>query len=142
VCTITSARKPVLEGAWLSPGTHVNAVGASLAGARELDTDAVRMARLYVDRRESALAEAGDFLIPRSEGAIDDTHIVGELGDVLRETAVGRTARREITLFKSLGLAVEDVAALRHIYDRAVREGAGTRIQFGGLREHEQETTS
>ena len=142
VCTITSARKPVLEGAWLSPGTHVNAVGASLASARELDTEAVRRSRLYVDRRESALAEAGDFLIPRSEGAIDDTHILGELGDLLRESAVGRSTREQITLFKSLGLAVEDVAALRHVYDRAEQAGAGVRLQFGGLREHEQETTS
>jgi ornithine cyclodeaminase/alanine dehydrogenase-like protein (mu-crystallin family) len=137
VCTITSARQPVLEGAWLTPGTHINAVGASLSSARELDTDAVRMARLYVDRRESAMAEAGDFLIPRSEGAIDETHIIGELGDLLLESAVGRTRPDQITLFKSLGLAVEDVAALRHIYDRATAAGAGTRIQFGGLREHD-----
>jgi ornithine cyclodeaminase len=137
VCTITSARTPVLHGEWLSPGTHVNAVGASMAGARELDTAAVRRAAFYVDRRESALAEAGDFLIPRSEGAIDDMHILGELGDLVSGTAVGRTARDQVTLFKSLGLAVEDVAALRHVYDRASREGAGTQIGFGGLRLHE-----
>lgn len=137
VCTITGARTPVLEGAWLSPGAHVNAVGASLASARELDTDAVRMARLYVDRRESTLAEAGDFLIPRSEDAIDDTHILGELGDLIQGTVVGRTGRDQVTLFKSLGLAVEDVAALRHVYDRACEEGAGTRIEFGGLRAQE-----
>ena len=137
VCTITSSRKPVLEGAWLTPGVHVNAVGASLSSARELDTAAVAMASLYVDRRESALAEAGDFLIPRSEGVLDDTHILGELGDLVRGTAVGRTTRDQITLFKSLGLAVEDVAALRHVYDRATAEGAGTGIGFGGLRERE-----
>ena len=137
VCTITSSRMPVLQGAWISPGTHVNAVGASLSSARELDTAAVQMASLYVDRRESTLAEAGDFLIPRSEGAVDDTHILGELGDLVRGTVVGRTSRDQVTLFKSLGLAVEDVAALRHVYERAEREGAGTRIQFGGLREHE-----
>jgi len=142
VCTITSARTPVLQGEWLSPGTHVNAVGASLAGARELDTAAVEMSAFYVDRRESALAEAGDFLIPRSEGAVDDTHILGELGDLVRRTVVGRSSRDQITLFKSLGLAVEDVAALRHVYDRASREGAGTHIQFGGLRDHVGETTS
>ncbi len=135
VCTITSSRIPVLEGAWLSPGTHVNAVGASLATARELDSAAVSRARLYVDRRESALAEAGDFLVPRSEGAITDAHIVGELGELVLGAIPGRTSASEITLFKSLGLAVEDVAALRHIYTRAQAIGAGTLVELGGRRE-------
>lgn len=136
VCTITSARTPVLHGAWLQQGTHVNAVGASLATARELDTAAVQMSRLYVDRRESALAEAGDFLIPRAEGALDDSHIVGELGAVLEGHAQGRQARSDITLFKSLGLAVEDIAALRFVYDRALVAGIGARVALGGLRAH------
>jgi len=135
VCTITSSRTPVLEGEWLSPGTHVNAVGASLASARELNSDAVVRSRLYVDRRESALAEAGDFLVPRSEGHITDAHIVGELGELVIGTIVGRTNANEITLFKSLGLAVEDVAALRHIYSRAQSTGAGISMDFGGRRE-------
>lgn len=134
VCAITAARSPVLEGAWLSPGTHVNAVGASLPTARELDTEAVRRARLYVDRRESARNEAGDFLIPRAEGAIADDHIVAELGEVLAGTAQGRRDANEITLFKSLGLAVEDIAAVRHVYTRAAADGAGTPVQLGGLR--------
>lgn len=135
VCTITSSRVPVLEGAWLAPGTHVNAVGASLASARELDSDAVRKARLFVDRRESALAEAGDFLIPRSEGVITDAHILGDLGDLLLARVPGRTSASDITLFKSLGLAVEDVASLRHIYEKARAAGAGTPMSFGGMRD-------
>jgi ornithine cyclodeaminase len=135
VCTLTGARTPVLEGAWLAPGTHVNAVGASLPTARELDTAAVVRSRLFVDRRESARNEAGDFLIPRGEGALGDAHILGELGELLAGTLQGRTNRAEITLFKSLGLAIEDVAALRHVHERARAIGAGTRIALGGLRD-------
>ncbi len=136
VCTITAARTPVLEGAWLAPGTHVNAVGASISTARELDTAAVVKSRLFVDRRESTLAEAGDFLVPRSEGAVTDAHILGELGDLLAGTVKGRINRDDVTLFKSLGLAVEDVASLRHIHTKAVATGAGTRVSLGGLRDH------
>jgi len=92
-------------------------------------------ARLYVDRRESALAEAGDYLVPRSEGLITDAHIVGELGELALGTIPGRASVTEITLFKSLGLAVEDVAALRHIYTRARETGAGISVELGGLRD-------
>jgi alanine dehydrogenase len=135
ICTITGARTPVLEGGWIAPGAHVNAVGASIPSARELDTAAVVRSRLFVDRRESTLAEAGDFLIPRGEGAITDAHILGELGDLLSGTVKGRLNRDDVTLFKSLGLAVEDVASLRHIHTKALASGAGTRVSLGGLRE-------
>lgn len=134
VCTVTSARTPVLEGRWLRPGTHVNAVGASMRTARELDTSAVVNARLFGDRRESVLAESGDVLIPIAEGAISESHLLGELGDLVTGRVNGRTSRDEITLFKSLGLAVEDVAALRHIHTRATAVGRGSTIEFGGLR--------
>ncbi|HET7458407.1 MAG TPA: ornithine cyclodeaminase family protein [Gemmatimonadaceae bacterium] len=134
VCTTTASREPLLRGEWLAAGAHVNAVGASLPTARELDTEAVRRARLYVDRRESALAEAGDFLIPKSEGAIGDEHIVGEIGELLLGRVAGRRTGDEVTLFKSLGLAVEDVAAARLVYDKAVAAGAGTRVELGGER--------
>src|ERR1017187_9093495 len=134
ICTITAARTPVLEGARLAPGAHVNAVGASLPAARELDTAAVVRSKLFVDRRESTLNEAGDFLIPRGEGAITDAHILGELGDLLAGSVKGRVNRDDITLFKSLGLAVEDVAALRHIHTKALATGAGARVALGGLR--------
>ena len=134
VCTTTASRTPVLEGAWLSGGTHVNAVGASLKDTRELDTAAVAGARLFVDRRESALAEAGDFLIPKAEGVIGDEHIRGEIGELLLGTRPGRQSRNEITLFKSLGLAVEDVAAARVVFANATRSGAGTWVELGGER--------
>ena len=134
VCTITSARVPILHGSWLRSGTHVNAVGASLAHTRELDSEAVRIARMFVDRKESTMAESGDFLIPRSQGVIDEDHILGELGEVITGAVEGRKSPGDITLFKSLGLAVEDVAALRHIYRRAFAEGGGKEVSFGGLR--------
>jgi ornithine cyclodeaminase/alanine dehydrogenase-like protein (mu-crystallin family) len=135
VCTVTSSREPVLKGEWLAPGAHVNAVGASLATARELDTAAVARAGFFVDRRESALNEAGDFLIPRREGAIDDRHIRGELGELLLGSCRGRQSESEVTVFKSLGLAVEDVAAARLIYDNAIAAGAGTHVELGGARD-------
>lgn len=131
ICTTTAAREPIVEGAWLSPGAHINAVGACVAAARELDTAAVAAARLIVDRRESALAEAGDFLIPRAEGAIGDDHIAGELGDVLIGGVIGRRSPDEVTLFKSLGIAIEDLAAAHYIHARAVATGSGVSVPLG-----------
>ncbi|HQR37416.1 MAG TPA: ornithine cyclodeaminase family protein [Blastocatellia bacterium] len=130
VCTVTSSREPVLEGAWLAPGTHVNVVGSSASFAREVDTAAVVRSRVYVDRMESALAEAGDLLIPMAEGAIDASHIVGEIGEVAEGTAPGRRSVDEITMFKSLGLAVEDVAAACHVARQAVETGAGATVEM------------
>lgn len=135
ICTVTASKEPVLRGEWIAEGAHINAVGAALPTARELDTDAVRRARLFVDRRESALAEAGDFLIPRSEGAVGDDHIRGEIGDLLLARAVGRRLPADITLFKSLGLAIEDVAAARHIHAKGTERGIGTLIALGGVRD-------
>ena len=137
ICTVTSSREPVLFGEWLSPGTHVNAVGASLPTARELDTAAIVRSRLFVDRRESALNEAGDFLVPKRGGAIGDDHIVAEIGELLVDgsTARGRRSDDEVTVFKSLGLAIEDVAAAHRIYTRAVATGAGTWMELGGRRD-------
>jgi ornithine cyclodeaminase len=128
VCTVTASAQPVLLGEWLEPGVHVNAVGASMRTSRELDSEAVRRSRLFVDRRESARNEAGDYLIPLGEGVIGEDHIVAELGEVAAGMSSGRTADEEITLFKSLGLAVEDLAAARWIHQQAVATGAGTPI--------------
>jgi len=134
VCTTTSSTEPVLEGRWLSPGTHVNAVGFSGPTGRELDTEAIVRARLFADRRESILNEAGDFLIPKSEGAVGDDHVVGELGDVVLGKVEGRTSPEEVTVFESLGLAIEDLAAVQHVYRRAQETGKGTRVELGGER--------
>ena len=134
VCTVTSSPEPVVLGAWIADGAHVNAVGACVPTRRELDTAAVVRARLFVDRRESALREAGDFLIARSEGAVDDAHVVAEIGDVLAGHAVGRRTGDEVTLFESLGLGVEDVAAAHVVLRNAERTGTGTRLDLGGAR--------
>ena len=135
ICTATSAREPILRGDWISPGAHINAVGSSIPAARELDTDAVRRSRLYADRRESLENEGGDFLLAKKEGAVGDDHIVGEIGEVAIGKVPGRRSKDEITLFKSLGLAVEDVASAKHIYEKARASGAGRTIEFGGHRE-------
>ena len=134
ICTATASPEPVLFGEWIAEGAHVNAVGACFAKARELDTRAVIRSRLFVDRRESALAEAGDFLIPKAEGAIGDDHILGEIGEIVIGRIAGRRGPQEITLFKSLGIAVEDLAAAHRIHARARALGKGVSIEFGGRR--------
>ncbi|RMD91850.1 MAG: ornithine cyclodeaminase family protein [Calditrichaeota bacterium] len=132
ICTTTSASEPVLKGEWISAGAHINAVGACLPKCRELDTEAVLHSRLFVDRRESALNEAGDFLIPKAEGAIGDSHIVGEIGEILLGKVPARQSEEEITLFKSLGLGVEDLGAAYYIYEKAKQLGQGVEVEIGG----------
>ena len=134
VCTTTSSREPILMGDWLGPGVHINAVGSSIPQARELDSVALAKSRLFVDRRESTINEAGDFLIPRNEGMIGDHHIQGEIGEILTGRIAGRRTEDEITLFKSLGLAVEDIASAQLVCDKAAREGLGTWVDLGGNR--------
>lgn len=134
VCTTTSARDPILHGEWISAGAHINAVGACLPRTRELDTPAIKRSRLFVDRRESALNEAGEYLIPLTEGAITEAHLLGEIGDVLTGRIVGRQNPSDVTLFKSLGIAVEDLAAAHWAYQRAKAEGVGIQVELGGRR--------
>ena len=137
ICTTTSAREPILRGEWITPGTHINAVGSSVPFTRELDSTAVKIARLFVDRRESALNEAGDFLLARKEGIIEDSHIVGEIGEIMIGAINGRRTSEEITLFKSLGLGIEDLAAADHIYRKAIEANAGTAVELGGERDED-----
>jgi ornithine cyclodeaminase len=137
ICTTTAAKEPILDGIWIAPGAHINAVGSSASFARELDTAAVVISRLFVDRRESTVNEAGDYLFPLNEGAITEAHIVAELGDVLRGAHPGRTSAAEITLFKSLGLAVEDLAATHYVYTQATAMGRGVAVEIGGHRAHD-----
>ena len=131
-CTTTAASEPILRGEWLAPGAHVNAVGACFAKSRELDTDAVRNARFFTDCRESCLNEAGDFRIARDEGAIDDAHLLGELGEVFLGRIKGRVSHDDITIYESLGIAIEDLASAHYIHRRALETGAGTWLEWGG----------
>jgi len=128
IVTATSSSLPVLEGRWLDPGIHINAVGAPRPDWRELDSAAVAKARVFVDSRAGALAEAGDLLLPLQEGVIAGTHILGEIGEVIAGTVPGRTSPEEITLFKSLGMAVEDVATAAFVYAQAVAQGVGREV--------------
>jgi ornithine cyclodeaminase len=130
VCTTTSAREPVLERRWLARGAHVNAVGACLPTIRELDTETVAHSSFFVDRRESALSEAGDYLLAAAEGAIGPDHIRAELGEVLAGLHPGREHEDELTVFKSLGIAVEDLAAAELVVARARALGAGSEVPF------------
>jgi ornithine cyclodeaminase len=134
ICTVTASPEPVLKGEWIAPGAHVNAVGSSVPFTRELDTAAIVRSKLFVDRRESTLNEAGDFLFPKKEGAVGDDHIKGEIGELLLGKVKGRESAEEITLFKSLGLAVEDLASAHHIYRKALEKGMGVAVELGGSR--------
>ena len=130
VCACTAAREPVIRHAWLQPGAHVNAVGSSIPTARELDGDTVAASSLFVDRRESALNEAGDYLLAVEEQGIGPDHILAELGEVLVGAHPGRQRDDELTVFKSLGLAVEDLAAAALCVERAEERGVGTEVPF------------
>jgi ornithine cyclodeaminase len=130
VVTATSAPEPILERGWLKAGVHVNAVGSSIPSTRELDTATMRDAALFVDRRESTVNEAGDFLFPQAEGAIGPEHIRAEIGELLIGTGEGRRSADELTVFKSLGLAVEDLAAAEHVVARAEAENVGSVVSL------------
>jgi alanine dehydrogenase len=130
VVTVTSSAQPVLRGEWLEPGMHVNAVGASQPGARELDSAAVGAGVLFADRRESLLAESGDYLLAAADDATGPGQIRAELGEVLTGRAPGRVSEDEITIFKSLGLAVEDLAAAACVYQKAKATRAGNWVEF------------
>jgi len=116
VCTVTASAQPVVQGDWIKKGAHLNVVGSCSPNSREVDTTAILRSSLFTDRYESLFNEAGDFLLPKKEGRITETEVKGEIGEVLTGTKKGRTRPDEITLFKSLGIAAEDLYAAWHIY--------------------------
>jgi ornithine cyclodeaminase/alanine dehydrogenase-like protein (mu-crystallin family) len=131
VVTVTSAREPVFEHAWLKPGVHVNAVGASIPSHREIPVETVAAATLFCDSRESVRHEAGEFRLAVEQGAIaGEDHIRAELGEVLAGTAAGRTDEGELTVFRSLGIGVEDLAAARVAINAARQRGLGSEVEF------------
>ena len=130
VCTTTAATEPVIERRWLASGAHVNAVGACIPSARELDTETVAQASLFTDRRESCLNEAGDYVLAAKEGAIGPDHVKAELGEVLAGMHPGRRSEDELTVFESLGIAVEDLASADLVVRRAREQGVGTEVDF------------
>jgi len=130
IVTATSSQEPVLNKDWISAGAHVNAIGTHSPNSREIDSATMAAARIFVDRRESALNEAGDYLLAAKEGLIDADSIVGEIGELLIGTKHGRNSVNEITLFKSLGLAIEDVACAEYLYQKALSQNFGTWVNL------------
>jgi ornithine cyclodeaminase/alanine dehydrogenase-like protein (mu-crystallin family) len=130
IVTATNAVEPIVTREWISAGAHLNLVGSSTPKAREVDSETMAAASLFVDRRESTINEAGDYLLAARDGAIGPDHIRAEIGEVLKGDKPGRTSPEEITLFKSLGLAIEDAFAAEYLYRKAKEEKVGTWVSF------------
>jgi ornithine cyclodeaminase/alanine dehydrogenase-like protein (mu-crystallin family) len=131
VVAATNSREPVIKYEWLAPGAHVNAIGASMPAAMELDVETVAASALFVDSRESLRNEAGEFILAVKEGAISgEDHVRAELGELLAVRAPGRASDAELTVFRSLGLAVEDLAAAEHAVAAARRQGLGSEVEI------------
>lgn len=116
ICTVTAASEPILHGEWVRPGTHVNVVGSGFAGPAEVDNDLVSRSRFFVDSREGILQQGAEFLRAKAAGVISDDHIIAEIGQVLSGDAGGRRSPDEITVYKSLGHVVQDLASAWALY--------------------------
>lgn len=130
IVTASSSPDPVFDGNWLRPGTHINNIGSHSPAARELDTVTVKRSRFVADLKEANLAEAGDILIPIREGAVTEDHIYADLGELVIGTKPGRENDEEITLFKSCGLAIQDISAAVAVYAAAKEKGVGTEVDL------------
>jgi len=126
----TSAKDPVIRGAWVKPGTHINGIGSHAPSMRELDTDTVAKSKVICDSKAACQAEAGDLMIPADNDNWHWKHVHGDLGEVIRGDISGRMADDEITLFKSVGLAIQDMSTAYHVYSQAVERGVGTKFEF------------
>ncbi len=130
VVTTTTAVEPIVRREWISAGAHLNLVGSSTPNTREVNSETMAAASLFVDRRESTINEAGDYLLAARDGVIGLDHIRAEIGEVLKGDKPGRTSPQEITLFKSLGIAIEDLFAAEYLYRRARELNVGTWVEF------------
>ena len=130
ICTASSSPTPLFDGSKVREGTHINGVGSHTPKAREMDTAIIKRSKVIADSYDACLREAGDIIIPIEEGAIDKSHLRAELGEVITGKKTGRADGREITLFKSNGLAIQDTATARLVYDKAVPAGIGTSIEL------------
>ena len=130
VCTVTGSAEPVLKGEWVQPGAHVNLVGAHTLTTREADTDLLVKSAVYVDLLESVKNEGGDVMIPVQEGAIDEAHIIGEIGQLLNGEITGREDDTQVTLYNSLGNTAQDLFTARHVYEKALKLGVGVTVEL------------
>lgn len=130
ICTVSKAREPILLGDWLTAGVHLNVVGSSIATAAEIDTVAVVRSRFFVDYRDSTVHEGGEYLRALRAAAIRPEHILGEIGEVANGTKVGRCAPTDVTLYKSLGIAPQDLASSHYVLEKARARGIGQVVEF------------
>lgn len=130
ICTASSSATPIFDGRKVKDGTHINGIGSHTPGARELDTEIIKRSKLIADSREACLKEAGDIMIPIKEGQISESHIYAELGEIILGKKPGRENDKEITLFKSNGLAIQDTATAKLVYDKALAAGIGVNVEI------------
>jgi len=130
ICAVTASRDPILEGGWVADGAHVNLVGSSVAAAREVDDALVVRARVFADHREGVLAQGGEVVHAIAAGLIDESHVLGEIGEVMSGALAGRRADGEVTVYKSLGAVTQDLFSGWHVYRRALAEGRGALVPF------------
>lgn len=130
ICTASSSPTPLFDGKHLKEGTHINGIGSHSPNARELDTETIKRSLFVGDSREACFSEAGDIMIPVSEGAIKESHFYAELGEIITGKKKGRTNKEMITLFKSNGLAIQDAATAKVVYEKAVEKGIGTKVEI------------
>jgi ornithine cyclodeaminase/alanine dehydrogenase len=128
IVTATTAKRPILPAEWLKSGAHINAVGSHRPDLRELDGTTMARAKVFVDSREAIMAECGDILLALAENSITADHVQAEIGEVLAGTRPGRTATEEVTLYKSVGIAIQDVATAQLVYQKALQRGVGTDV--------------
>ena len=126
----TTSSTPIIDGDWVKEGTHINAIGSHAPGVRELDTKTVVMSKIVCDQLAACMAEAGDLQIPIEEGALSADKIYGELGELVTGRKKGRESDQEVTLFKSVGLSIQDISTAFHVYQRALEKGVGTEFEF------------
>lgn len=130
ICTATSASTPIFNGSDVKPGTHINGIGSHTPNARELDTTIVKRSKFVGDSREACFSEAGDIIIPVQEGAISESHFYAELGEIITGKKTARENDHEITIFKSNGLAIQDAATAKLIYEKALQAGIGVKVEI------------
>ena len=126
----TTATTPIIDAEWVQPGLHINGIGSHAVGVREIDTKTMVRSKLVCDNVEACLAEAGDVQIPIEEGAMTADDIYGEIGEMITGAKPGRESDEEVTIFKSVGLSIQDISAAHYVYQRALEEGAGTEFAF------------
>jgi ornithine cyclodeaminase/alanine dehydrogenase-like protein (mu-crystallin family) len=130
ICTATTADQPVFSDGSISSGTHINAIGSFQPTVREIPSETVQRARIFADQKAAVLMEAGDIRIPIDRGMITEKHIIAELGEIATGKKVGRMSDEDITLFKSVGNAVQDLYAANLVYEKAIRADLGQKLEF------------